>query len=122
MKFQDQTDFCQLPTPPPFGKYTCDISNDISKDENFQSGIQPGTVCRAVCNRLHTIPYHLRSLGVIQCYKGSWNATRIELCYRQRHQRHSLRTNSNLVNHELSRLPQLSKIGYQASRVRITYD
>lgn len=103
--------YCRIPEPPTNGRYSCEMNSGSGDYQTLWSG----NICHINCNRFYAIPMELRRYGVIQCVRGHWNSTNVDVCQRERTQRNTLKSSKTRLNEQ--REPVL-----MPKRVRVTYN
>lgn len=108
---------CPLPEPPTNGRYSCEMSGG---SDDYQA-LWPGNICHINCNRFYAIPMELRRYGVIQCVRGNWNSTNVDVCQRERTQRKIVKQR-NTLKPSKTRLNEQREPVLMPKRVRVTYN
>lgn len=75
-------DSCAQPEPLANGQFKCHEKNRVNAEEDNLT-LPSGSICKAQCNKHHSIPFELQPMAIIECRNGVWNRTHsdIELCY-----------------------------------------
>lgn len=121
-----------MPDPPVNGRYSCEINTE---SDDYQL-LASGSVCNINCNQFYSIPRQLRRFGVIQCIRGAWNATNMNVCQPQQQQQRLLQQQQHLFlldqrqqmrQRKLTQLPQnrpdkRRHIPFTPRRVKISYN